>query len=221
MEIMLKEIAESVIAGDTSRVQNLVRACLAKGISVKRILYEGLISGMNVVGRRFKKDEIYLPEVMMAGRAMHKGMDIVEPMLRGNNIKPTATALLGTVRNDFHDIGKKLVGIMLKGSGFRVIDIGIDVSEEKFIEAIKENKPDVVGLSALLTATMPKMKTTIEAIDRVGLRKTVKIMVGGAPVTQSFSFEIGADGYAPDAASAVDKAIKLLNLKWAYWNDKD
>ena len=193
MEIMLKEIAESVIAGDTSRVQNLIRACLAKGISVKRILYEGLISGMNVVGRRFKKDEIYLPEVMMAGRAMHKGMDIVEPMLRGNNIKPTATALLGTVRNDFHDIGKKLVGIMLKGSGFRVIDIGIDVSEEKFIEAI----------------------------DRVGLRKIVKIMVGGAPVTQSFSFEIGADGYPPDAASAVDKAIKLLNLKWAYWNDKD
>ena len=193
MEIMLKEIAESVIAGDTSRVQNLIRACLAKGISVKRILYEGLISGMNVVGRRFKKDEIYLPEVMMAGRAMHKGMDIVEPMLRGNNIKPVATALLGTVRDDFHDIGKKLVGTMLKGSGFRVIDIGIDVSEEKFIEAI----------------------------DRVGLRKIVKIMVGGAPVTQSFSFEIGADGYPPDAASAVDKAIKLLNLKWAYWNDKD
>jgi 5-methyltetrahydrofolate--homocysteine methyltransferase len=213
MEIILNEIAESIIVGNTHRVEDLVQACLVQEIPAERILYDGLIAGMSVVGERFKKDEIYLPEVMMAGRAMHKGMDIVEPILRKSDIKFISTALLGTVKDDFHDIGKKLVSMMLKGAGFRVIDIGIDVSEERFVEAIKENKPDVVGLSALLTATMPRMKTTIEAIDRAGLRKMVKIMVGGAPVTQSFSSEIGADGYAPDAASAVDKAIKLLNLK--------
>lgn len=212
MKTSLTEMVESLIEGNAPRVEELVRACLDQGMSGEQILHEGLIAGMNMVGDRFKSSDMFLPEVLVASRAMQRGMDILEPILSRTKIEPVATALLGTVRGDLHDIGKNLVGTMLKGAGFRVIDIGIDVSEGKFVEAIKEIRPDVVGLSALLTTTMPMMKTTIEAIESAGLRERLKIMVGGAPVTQEFSSRIGADGYAADAARAVDKARILLNI---------
>lgn len=212
METLLKEIAELVVSGNAPKVEELVKDCLDKGATAEQILYEGLVAGMNVVGERFKSAEMFLPEVIVAARGMQRGMAILEPILSSTSIKPLAAVLLGTVRGDLHDIGKNLVGTMLRGTGFRVIDIGVDVSEERLIEAMKENEPELVGLSALLTTTMPCMRTTIEAIDRAGLRKCAKIMVGGAPVTQDFASKIGADGYAPDAASAVDKAKALLGI---------
>jgi 5-methyltetrahydrofolate--homocysteine methyltransferase len=167
---------------------------------------------MNEVGRRFKNNEFYVPEVLIAARAMHAAMDVLKPLLAASDVQPVGTVVIGTVKGDLHDIGKNLVAMMLEGGGFNVIDLGVDVSPEKFLQAVREHKPNIVGLSALLTTTMPAMKTTIEALKEAGVRDQVKVIIGGAPVTQRFADEIGADGYAPDAASAVDVARQLLGI---------
>lgn len=208
----LQGIAENVIKGNAPEVERLVREAIDEGVSAAEILNQGLVAGMNVVGDKFKKNEFYVPEVLIAARAMKAGMALLRPLLADTGVKPVAKFLIGTVKGDLHDIGKNLVAMMMEGAGFQVIDLGIDVPPEKFVEVIKAESPELVGMSALLTTTMISMKDTIEALDRAGVRDKVKVMVGGAPVTQDYADEIGADGYAPDAASAVDKAKELLGL---------
>ena len=206
----LQGIAENVIKGNAPEVERLVREAIDEGVGAAEILNQGLVAGMNVVGDKFKNNEFYVPEVLIAARAMKAGMALLRPLLVDTGVKPVAKFLIGTVKGDLHDIGKNLVAMMMEGAGFQVIDLGIDVPPEKFVEAIKAESPELVGMSALLTTTMISMKDTIEALDRAGVRDKVKVMVGGAPVTQDYADEIGADGYAPDAASAVDKAKELL-----------
>ncbi len=200
----LEGIAEALIKGDRDTVVQLVQAAVDEGVDPQKILDEGLVAGMDVVGRKFKNNEFYVPEVLIAARAMHAGMDILDPVLSESGAQPTGTVVIGTVKGDLHDIGKNLVGMMLTGGGFKVVDAGIDVPPEKFVELCKENNANILGLSALLTTTMPQMASVIEAVKEAGL--DVKVMIGGAPVTQEYAEEIGADGYAPDAASAVDVA---------------
>lgn len=206
----LKEIADNLIKGKAPEVKELVQKAIDEGEDVEKVLNEGLVAGMSVVGAKFKANEFYVPEVLIAARAMKAGMGILRPILAEKNIKGIGTIVLGTVRGDLHDIGKNLVAMMLEGAGFEIIDLGVDVSPEKFIETAKEKKADVVGLSALLTTTMPSMKDVVKAVGDSGLKDKVKVMIGGAPLTQSYADEIGADGYAPDAASAVDEVKQLL-----------
>ncbi|KLU59080.1 methionine synthase [Peptococcaceae bacterium CEB3] len=172
------------------------------------ILNDGLIAGMNVIGVRFKNNEVYVPEVLIAARAMHAGMAVIKPLIANSGVREKGVVVVGTVKGDLHDIGKNLLGMMLEGAGYRVIDIGVDNAPEKFLKAVQEHNPQIVGMSALLTTTMGQMKATIE---QLGPHKdNVKVMVGGAPVTQKFADEIGADAYAPDAATAVELANQLL-----------
>ncbi|TKJ42704.1 cobalamin-binding protein [Candidatus Aerophobetes bacterium Ae_b3b] len=206
----LKEIADNLIKGKAPEVKELVQKAIDEGEDVEKVLNEGLVAGMSVVGAKFKANEFYVPEVLIAARAMKAGMGILRPILAEKNIKGIGTIVLGTVRGDLHDIGKNLVAMMLEGAGFEIIDLGVDVSPEKFIETAKEKKADLVGLSALLTTTMPSMKDVVKAVGDSGLKDKVKVMIGGAPLTQSYADEIGADGYAPDAASAVDEVKQLL-----------
>lgn len=206
----LSSISEALIKGDANKVKKLAEDALKKGVKPVDIINKGLIPGMSVVGEKFKKNEFYVPEVLIAARAMHAGMDMVKPLLSESEIAAADKVVIGTVKGDLHDIGKNLVSMMLEGGGFKVIDTGIDVSPEKFTQAIKESKAPILALSALLTTTMPSMKDTIQALKKAGLRKDVKVMVGGAPLTQKYADEIGADGYAPDASSAVDKAKELI-----------
>lgn len=207
----LQGIAEAVIRGDRDTVGKLTQAAVDEGTSAEAIINEGLIAGMAVVGDKFKKNEFYVPEVLIAARAMHSGMDIIKPLLAESGVKPRGTVAIGTVKGDLHDIGKNLVAMMLEGGGYEVLDLEVDVAPEKFVEAVKNQGAQVIALSALLTTTMPSMKDTIEALKEAGVRDQVKVMIGGAPVTQNYADEIGADGYAPDAASAVDKALELLS----------
>lgn len=213
MAVELKEIADNLIKGKAPEVKELVQKALDEGQDVEKVLNEGLVAGMNVVGAKFKANEFYVPEVLIAARAMKNGMEILRPILAEKNIKGIGTVVLGTVKGDLHDIGKNLVGMMLEGAGFEVIDAGIDVSAEKFIETAKEKDASLIGLSALLTTTMVSMKDVVKAVEEAGLDGKVKIMIGGAPLTQDYADEIGAQGYAPDAASAVDKAKELLGIK--------
>ena len=208
----LKEIADNLIKGKAPEVKELVQKAIDEGEDVEKVLNEGLVAGMSVVGAKFKANEFYVPEVLIAARAMKAGMGILRPILAEKNIKGIGTVVLGTVRGDLHDIGKNLVAMMLEGAGFEIIDLGVDVSPEKFIETAKEKKADLVGLSALLTTTMPSMKDVVKAVGDSGLKDKVKVMIGGAPLTQSYADEIGADGYAPDAASAVDEIKQLLGV---------
>jgi len=208
--VELGEIAEKIIAGKADEVRSLVKEAIDEGQDVSKILNEGLVAGMSVVGEKFKKNEFYVPEVLIAARAMKAGMQLLNPILLEKNIKGVGTMVLGTVRGDLHDIGKNLVGMMLEGAGFEVIDLGVDVAAEKFIQAAKEKNANLVGLSALLTTTMLAMKDVTQAVEKEGLKGKVKVMIGGAPITQDYADEIGADGYAPDAASAVDTAKELL-----------
>lgn len=201
-------IAENLIKGQSAKVKELVQQAVNEGVDVQKILNEGLIAGMNVVGAKFKANEFYIPEVLIAARAMHAGMDILKPLLAKSNVKTLGRFVIGTVKGDLHDIGKNLVAMMVEGAGFEVIDLGIDVPPEKFVEVAKEKQPNVIGMSALLTTTMPAMKTVVDALKSAGLK--VKTIIGGAPVTQAYADEIGADGYAPDAASAVDKVKELV-----------
>ena len=208
---IIKEIAAAVETGKSKVVGGLVENALAEGIDPAVILNEGMIGAMAVVGEKFKNNEIFVPEMLIAARAMKKGVEILQPQLQKQGVEPIGTIILGTVAGDLHDIGKNLVGMMLEGAGFKVLDLGVDVPAEKFIEVMKAN-PDckIVALSALLTSTMPAITSTIKAIEDAGLRKTVLIMIGGAPVTQAFADEIGADGYSEDAASAAELAKKLF-----------
>jgi 5-methyltetrahydrofolate--homocysteine methyltransferase len=204
----LNALAESIIKGDRNAVGTLTKQALDEGTSPKDVLEKGLIAGMAVIGKRFKANEVYVPEVLIAARAMKAGMAILEPKLKASGVQPVGRVVLGTVKGDLHDIGKNLVGMMLQGAGFEVIDIGVDMPAEKFVEAVKKSGAKVVAMSALLTTTMPQMPEVLKAIKGASLN--VKTMVGGAPVTQAYADEIGADGYAPDAASAADLA-KVLN----------
>jgi len=204
----LQELANYVISGKANETKALVTKALEEKVPVADVLNKGLIAGMNVVGDKFKKNEFYVPEVLIAARAMKWGMEVLEPELKKAGVQPIASIAIGTVKGDLHDIGKNLVGMMLQGAGFKVVDLGIDVAPEKFIDAAKNQGCKLVGLSALLTTTMPQMKNVIAAIKEAGIG--AKVMIGGAPVTQNYADEIGADGYAPDAASAVDVAKELI-----------
>jgi 5-methyltetrahydrofolate--homocysteine methyltransferase len=204
----LKALADAVIKGDQGTAVEITKAALSEGTAAKSVLDEGLIAGMDIIGARFKKNEVYIPEVLIAARAMKMAMEVLEPELVKAGVEPIAKLVIGTVQGDLHDIGKNLVAMMLKGAGFEVIDLGVDVSPEKFVEGAKSNGVQLVGMSALLTTTMPGMEKTIKALQDAGV--TAKIMVGGAPVTESYAQKIGAQGFAPDAASAVDTAKSLV-----------
>jgi len=209
---ILKAIAEDLRKGEASNVKGLVQAALDEGLSVEDVLNEGLIAGMTIVGKLFKENEIFLPEVLFAGKAMEAGMEILQPlMLKTGGQKVKARIVLGTVTGDVHNIGKNLVRIMLEGAGYEVNDLGVDVPPQRFVDAAADGA-QIVGMSALLTTTMRSMKPVIEALEKAGLKGRVKTMIGGAIVTQQYADEIGADGYAPDAGSAVDKAKELLGL---------
>jgi 5-methyltetrahydrofolate--homocysteine methyltransferase len=204
----LKALAEAVIKGDLNTAMTITKQAIAEKMPAGDILKNGLIAGMDVVGVRFKANEVYIPEVLIAARAMKMAMQILEPELVKAGIKPVGKFIVGTVQGDLHDIGKNLVAMMMKGAGFEVIDLGVDVASEKFVEKAKTTGAQLVGISALLTTTMPKMENTLKDLKNAGLK--VKVMIGGAPVTQNYADKIGADGYAADAASAVDVAKRLI-----------
>lgn len=206
----LQMLQEAVIKGDQNTAVEITQQALAERMEPEIILQQGLISGMNVVGVAFKKNEVYVPEVLIAARAMKAAMEILEPKLIETGVQPLGKVIIGTVQGDLHDIGKNLVAMMLKGAGFHVTDLGTDVPPEKFIAAVQENGTALVGLSALLTTTMPLMEKTIAAFKNAGL--DTKVMIGGAPVTQEYTDKIGAHGYAADAATAVDVATALLRI---------
>jgi len=204
----LKALADAVIRGDQNKALEITKAAIAEGTAAKEILDNGLIAGMDIVGARFKKNEVYIPEVLISARAMKMAMEVLEPELVKAGVEPVGKLCIGTVQGDLHDIGKNLVAMMLKGAGFEVIDLGVDVEPEKFVEQVKAAKAQLIGMSALLTTTMPGMEKTIKAVKEADIG--VKVMIGGAPVTQDYADRIGADGYAPDAASAVDIAKSLV-----------
>ncbi len=206
----LNNVSEALQRGDAEKVEELVKKALEENLTPKKILEDGLIKGMDIIGTKFKKNEVYVPEVLIAARAMHAGMDILKPKLIESGVKNIGKVAMGTVKGDLHDIGKNLVKMMFEGAGFEVIDLGIDVSVDKFVEAVKEHKPNIIGMSALLTTTMVNMPEVIKALEAAGLRDKVKIMIGGAPITQNYADQIGADGCSPDAASAVDKAKTFI-----------
>ena len=201
---------EGVIKGDGSVVEAEVNKALNEGAEARDILVKGLIGGMGVVGERFGAGDMFLPEVLMCAHAMHQGLEIVKPLLAKSGEKALGSVVIGTVEGDIHDIGKRIVGFMLEGNGYEVTDLGTDVKAEAFAQAIEEHKPDIVGMSALLTTTMPNMGKTIDLLKEKGLRKEVKVIVGGAPINEQFAKSIGADGYAPEAGSAVELAKKLM-----------
>ena len=204
----LESLKNAVIKGDQNTAKEITSQALNEGTNPEKVLNDGLIAGMNVVGAAFKKNEVYVPEVLIAARAMKMAMEILEPKLIEAGVEPVGTMVLGTVQGDLHDIGKNLVQMMLKGAGFNVLDLGTDVPPEKFVAAVKEKGISLVGLSALLTTTMPMMEKTVAAFKDAGI--DAKVMIGGAPVTQDYADKIGAAGYAADAASAVDVAKGLL-----------
>jgi 5-methyltetrahydrofolate--homocysteine methyltransferase len=207
---LLKKISEELIKGNFQEMPGLVQGALDGGISPSKILTDGLIAGMDIVGEKFRSDEFFMPEVLIAAKAMQSGMDRLRPKLVEAGVVLAGKIVLGTVKGDLHDIGKNLVRMMFEGAGFQVIDLGIDVTPEKFVAAVNSNRPEIVGLSALLTTTMPMMQKVIESLTATGLRNAVKVLVGGAPVTEEFARKIGADGYAPDAVSAVAKAREII-----------
>lgn len=206
----LAQIAEALMKGKANDVKEMVEKALADGDDPGKILNEGLLSGMGVIGERFKKNEVYVPEVLIAARAMKAGMEILQPKLASAGVEPIGIAVVGTVKGDLHDIGKNLVRMMLEGAGFKVVDAGIDVEPDKFVEVAVESNASVIGVSALLTTTMTNMKAVVDTVKASDAASKIKVMIGGAPVTQAFCDEIGADGYAPDAASASDLAKSLI-----------
>ncbi len=210
MSEILEQLATAVIAGDVEDMNDLAQEALDEDLSAQDILNDGLMAGMNHVGKEFKAGNMFVPEVLRSAKAMKEAMKLLEPMLAAGEAQATGKILLGTVKGDLHDIGKNLVGMMCEGAGFEVQDLGTDVEPDQFLNAIKEFEPDIVGMSALLTTTMRAMGDTVKAIEEAGLRDQVKVMVGGAPVTQRFADDIGADGYAANAASASDLAKKFV-----------
>lgn len=206
------EISEGVIKGNQKLVKEKVQELIDNGTKPLEIINQGLMAGMNVVGARFKEGDMFVPEVMIAARAMSSGIALVKPLLNDSDMPNSGKVIIGTVKGDLHDIGKNLVTMMIESAGFNVVNIGIDISPEKFAEAIKEHNPDIVGMSAMLTTTMMQMKETIEHLKNEGLRDSVKVIVGGAPVNQQFADEIGADGYSVDASSAAELCKELVSL---------
>ena len=204
----LKALSDAIIKGDQNTAVKITRQALVEGTAAKSVLDDGLIAGMDVVGARFKKNEFYIPEVLIAARAMKMAMEILEPELVKAGVEPIGKLAIGTVQGDLHDIGKNLVAMMLKGAGFEVVDLGVDVRPEKFVEQARTKGVQMIGMSALLTTTMPGMEKTVKALKAAGL--STKIIIGGAPVTQDYADKIGADGFAADAASAVDMAKSLV-----------
>ena len=205
----LQRIAKNLYEGDAEAVAELVQDALDVGMAPDEVLNGALLAGMDEVGRDFKAGDLFVPEVLIAARAMQAGMGVLRPLLADSDIASAGKVVVGTVKGDLHDIGKNLVRMMLEGGGFEVIDLGTDVEPSAFVDGVREHQPHLVGMSALLTTTMTQMKVTIEALEEAGLRDSVKIMIGGAPVTAAFAEQIGADAYAPDAASAVDVALEL------------
>jgi 5-methyltetrahydrofolate--homocysteine methyltransferase len=225
MTDLMQEIAAAVIDGRADRnssgikgqvggpgVKELTQTAIDKGKNIREILNKGLLAGVDVVGEGFKAGDLFMPEVILCAQALRAGMDLLRPLIIKGGMKPIGKFVIGTVKGDIHDVGKSLVVMMLEGAGFEVIDLGIDVSKEKFIEVVKREKPEILGMSSLLTSTMGEMIPVINTLEKEGLRHLVKTMIGGAPVTQSFADQVGADGYAVDAMSAVAKAKELLGV---------
>lgn len=210
MDERLPQIYNSVLNGDMDNVAAQVEAALQAGLDPGTILNQGMVSAMKEVGRLFEEGEYFVPEMLISARAMQAGLAVLKPHLVKAKVASAGKVVIGTVKGDLHDIGKNLVGMMLEGTAFEVVDLGVDVSPEKFVEAVRTHQPQIVGLSALLTTTMPGMRTTIDALKSAGLREQVKVIVGGAPVTETFAKDIGADGYSPDASRAVTLAQSLL-----------
>ena len=206
-----QELSDSIIKGKAPIAKELTAKYLAEGATPQAVL-GGLVAGMDVVGKKFKNNEYYVPEVLIAARAMKMSMEILKPKLAESGVEPKGTVVIGTVKGDLHDIGKNLVAMMMEGAGFEVIDLGVDVTPEKFVNGAQENGANVICMSALLTTTMLNMQATVTKVAETGLKGKVLVMIGGAPVTQNYADEIGADGYSADAASAVDKAKELLNV---------
>jgi 5-methyltetrahydrofolate--homocysteine methyltransferase len=212
MSDIIEQIKDVVVNGKHKEIEALVRAAIDEKVDPSAIINDGLIQAMDIVGKKFGSGEIFVPEMLVAAITMKQGLEIIRPLLQGAAAQPKGTILMGTVKGDLHDIGKNLVIMMLEGAGFKVIDLGIDLSVEKVVEKVREIKPDVLGLSALLTTTMPEMQNVIAIIREQGLRDSVKIMVGGAPVDSAFADRIGADGYGKDAVAAVQLAKKLIGI---------
>ena len=210
MERLLQQIQESVLNFDRIGIEGNIKVALEAGIPPEHILTGGLIAAMNEVGRRFEAGEFFIPEMLVAAMTMQKGLDVLQPRLVDSGVKSAGKVVIGTVKGDLHDVGKNLVAMMLKGTGFDVIDLGVDVPPERFVEAVRSSTPHILAISALLTTTMPNMQSTITALRNAGLRARVKVMVGGAPLSDSYAREIGADGYAPDANRAVKLARSLM-----------
>jgi len=207
---ILEDLAVEVRKGDADTAKNLTEEALSQNISAEEVLNSGLVAGMNVIGEQFKNNEIFIPEVLVAARAMKAGMQIIRPLLAEAKVESLGKIIIGTVGGDLHDIGKNIVAMLLEGAGFEVVDLGADVTKEKFLEFAEKENPDVLGMSALLTTTMVFMKDMVIALEEAGLKDKMKIIIGGAPITQSYADEIKADGYAPDAASAVDLVKSVM-----------
>jgi len=203
-------LAEGVLAGNAGLVESEVKNALSEGLEASHVLEKGLIAGMITVGERFRAGDMYLPEVLMSAKAMHKGLEIVGPRLAQSGQSLQRKVVMGTVEGDIHDIGKKIVGTLIEGNGLNVIDLGVDLRPEVFVQAVEDHRPDVLGMSAMLTTTMTNMKKVIDLLKEKGLREKVKVVVGGAPVNEEFAESIGADGYAPDAGVAAELVRKLV-----------
>jgi len=208
---ILEEISIKLQQGRAKEVKELVETAIAEGLSAKSILQEGLLSGMDVIGEKFKNNEVYVPDVLIAARAMSIGTEILKPLLTSEGVEATGTVVLGTVKGDLHDIGKNLVKMMMEGKGLKVIDAGVDVSAEKFVQLAKENDAQIIACSALLTTTMTEIQNVVDKVKAEGLGDKITIMIGGAPVTQDFCDNVGADIYTSDAASAADEAMKVVS----------
>ncbi|WP_227762023.1 cobalamin B12-binding domain-containing protein [Zhaonella formicivorans] len=205
------ELSKGVISGNEAKVRELTKSFVDGGSDPLEIINQGLIAGMSVVGARFKNGEMFVPEVLMSARAMSAGLEIVKPLIADTDMPSVGKVVIGTVKGDLHDIGKNLVAMMMESAGFTVVNLGVDIAPDKFVQAVKEYNPDIVAMSALLTTTMLSMKDTIEVLKEEGLRDKVKVIVGGAPISKDFADEIGADGFAPDAASATELCKQLVS----------
>ncbi len=209
---IFEKIADEVQKGDSEAVETLVNQAISQDIPADSIMNDGLVQGMNIVSEKFKNNECFIPEVLVSAKAMTVGLGILKPLLAEKNVKPLGRAVIGTIQGDLHDIGKNIVGMLLQGAGFEIIDLGADVHVDRFVESARAENADLVGMSALLTTTMVNMKTVMERLQEAGIRDNVKVIIGGAPVTQAYADQIGADGYATDAATGVDVAKKLVGV---------
>ncbi len=209
----LDKIMEAVISGKHAEIEALVQAAIEDKADLDQIINDGMISAMDIVGQKFAENEIFIPEMLVSAVTMKKGLEIIRPLLKGDEIKSRGTLIMCTVKGDIHDIGKNLVIMMLQGAGFDVIDLGVDMNTEELIQKVEEIKPDILGLSALLTTTMPEMKNIVDTLKDKGLRNNVKVIIGGAPLNAAFAEKVGADGYGQDAAEAVELARRLVKEK--------